>query len=765
MDSGGVDSSEEEQLRRRLAELKAKKQGRDETSQAPGRVGFRIPALYVIAIAILIMALAIYLRSGMLQYMGFFEPDGFFHYSVIEQSIANGFSVPLTSMYSGFPTHNAITEPLGFYYATLIPYAFLQYFGISAYTVQRLVPLAFAIGEIIAAYFLVRYLAKSRTLGLLAMLMVALSGGDAARTSALVYRGDGFITLFVMVAFLLLLRAMDSKGRSKYVYMLLSPTVLGLGTAMWNGAPYAIIAYVLVIILLEIYEFIRGNRERLRDAMALGGLLIVTYAIEHLFRALSIIRLEQGVSSLHFFIFYAPMLLGGIVFYMLLKRRRAFGFGLDTAKRRAAFTGMLALLAAVVILSLFYGYLAEIATGQGLVSAGNAFTQTIEELQPPSLQFLWVSFSLELYLAPIGMLAFVLLSRRRSLEGATHGFANEAFLAFFAYFIVTLYLQINAVRYNAVVSVPIALFAAYAIYALGKPLINVKISKLRMVYPYIVVAAAIILVIALIAYAQTNSEVQADGINQDFLNATLWINANTPKNATFLTLWPDGSVIEGFGQRQSYSDSVAGQGNGVTIFPKFLFNTTPDAAYLEGLHPGYLLVRGFWFQESGGIAQEGNIQNMSQFGFTPLQPMQPQSNAAAHTVTYPFTSSSFNVYMVVNSSNGTRIGAYLSYGSGNYVPLDSVLFYNNDNGSYSYSNVTATGADYVLFITYSQQGSTLSIGSSALLSPRLVQSNFFKLIVLCGYTTCPYDNKNITLSTVYANSDTKIFKVNYLNTT
>jgi hypothetical protein len=103
----------------------------------------------------------------------------------------------------------------------------------------------------------------------------------------------------------------------------------------------------------------------------------------------------------------------------------------------------------------------------------------------------------------------------------------------------------------------------------------------------------------------------------------------------------------------------------------------------------------------------------------------------------------------------------MSYNGGGYVPMDRVLFYNNDNGTYSYANLTTTGANYTLFITYSQQGGALSIGSAALLSPRLPESNFFKLIVLCGYAACPYDNRNVTLTTVYANADTKIFRVNY----
>ena len=41
---------------------------------------------------------------------------------------------------------------------------------------------------------------KDKLFGILSMLFVALSMGDAARTSALIYRGDGFVTIFLILA-------------------------------------------------------------------------------------------------------------------------------------------------------------------------------------------------------------------------------------------------------------------------------------------------------------------------------------------------------------------------------------------------------------------------------------------------------------------------------------------------------------------------------------------------------------------------------------
>ncbi len=783
-------------------------EGANPEAEAQHRSRLRLTLPYVVALSIVIVAVGIYMRSGVLQYTGFFEPDGFFHYSVIEQAITNNLIVPMTSQYSGFPMHNEITEPLGLYYVTLIPYSFLQYFGVTAYAIQRLMPLIFAIAEMVVAYFIVQHLSKSRALGLIAMLMLALSGGDAARTSALVYRGDSFITLFMLLSLLFMFKAIETKeGRKKYAFMLLSPIALGIGTAVWNGSPYTIIVYMLAIILIEIYAFIRGNLNLSKDSMLLGAALIVEYGIQHLFEATKVIRLEQAFSSPHFFIFYAPMVLGGILFYYILKAKRETQI-FSTVRGRSAFLAGISVVAIIVIVGAFYNYLGIIATGNGLVASGNSFTSTIQELQQPTMPYLWVSFSLELFLVPLAFILFALYSNRRAfgaiaiaillfvglyylnymtpstlfwvdvLIGAAafvvvvakhseeeHTVKNAAFVALLAYFVVTFYLQSNAVRFNALVGSPIAIMAAYALYRMGKDINGLKFKAgfLRPFYAYVIVAIIAVGIMTYVSYGQMVTEAQADGINPAFLNATAWIRNSTPTNATFLTLWPDGSVVEGWGHRQSITDSVGGQGNiSVTEFPVFLFSTRPDAAYLEKVHPDYLLVRGFWFQESGGIAQEGSIQNQTDYGFVAMQPLQPEYNTTTHVNRFAFASNVYNAYMLVNATpHGNQIAAYMSYAGNQYVPVNKVLLYNNANGTYSSINVTNAGANYTLLVGYVLSRGSVEVQNAAILASKLPESNFFKLIVLCNTNACPYDNRNITLTTVYANADTKIFKVNY----
>ncbi len=49
---------------------------------------------FLIAAFAAIILLAVFLRIGMLQYQGLFEPDGFYYYSVVMQTVSNHFMVP-----------------------------------------------------------------------------------------------------------------------------------------------------------------------------------------------------------------------------------------------------------------------------------------------------------------------------------------------------------------------------------------------------------------------------------------------------------------------------------------------------------------------------------------------------------------------------------------------------------------------------------------------------------------------------------------------
>ncbi|MGC8669629.1 MAG: STT3 domain-containing protein [Candidatus Micrarchaeia archaeon] len=888
---------------------------------------FNLNNKYVVAlIVILILAIGVIERTSMLKFQGLYEPDGFYYYSIIMQTIAHHYIRPGVSVYSGFPWHNIVAESPGLEYITVIPYMFLHYFGISALSIMRIMPVVFALFEIIAAYYLTRFIVNSKLAGLLAMFFLAVSSGNGARTSALVYRGDSFISLFIMLAMIFMLLALRNRdllirdkntlrrnmlrahigeelvrkhikeekeleSRQKtelaiikthdrseiekfigmhkaemeklfgehikeeemlyasmggteskqqevwvakpFIYTIISAFILSLGVVIWTGSPYIVVVYMLSILFILIYGFIAGNKGLLLSDILLNGGLLFAYALERLFILIHFAPAGITLTGTKFFVFYIPLLLANIAAWYILDRD--FRIAKDPISR-FSLLGIVSIIAIALSLTLFIQYINAMTSTVGInilplpKSVTNtinyAVGQTTQELQRPSWAFLFGSFHVQLILAPLGIILFLFLGHRigktmKHKAGLSINF-NEGMLAMLAYFIVTAFLQYAAIRYNSLFSIPIAIFAAYGTYAIWALLKDIKLTQkvliafmavafdliiiyeiIKKVYPLlttniilIVISAIIIngllayvfiygiyatrksrmdlqnvfvgLMVALLVlnfystYVQSLEVGQADGINAYFLQAMAWMRNNTPSNATVLTMWPDGSVVEALAQRQSYTDSVGGE-NASRIYPfaSFLFNTSQASlSYIEKVHPEYIVARTFWFNELPGIAAEGLVNNVKQYGYNMFQ-----SYSATHnntTEAYIFNSTNYKAEMlIVRANNTTKLFAYMGNSSSQFMePISDVLFYNAT--SYNYSMVKTNSLEALnetLMVMYSSKGIT----GALLFGPELFESNIFKLVYLCNYYTCPY-NGSIRMRAVYMNNDTRIIRVYYNNT-
>ncbi len=723
----------------------------------------------VMALLALVLVLAVYLRLGMLHYQGFFEPDGFFHYAVIRAAVANGYAIPMTLSLSGLPWHNAVTEPLGLYFMTLAPYAALGG-SVSYYTIMRLVPVLFGILDALGAFFLLRHFARSNALALLGAFFVAISAGDIARTAALVYRGDGFITIFMIVALLLMLRAIGNESiRRKALWALGGGITLGIGTMVWGGAPFTIVVYLLGVLLLMSYGFIMANRKLLVDSVVLSLALLATYALQHAWIALRFIRGSEAFASAHFFLFYLPVLLGALVMLYIVDKRERFASIAMNPARRARFLAAAASILIIAVIALYGNYLASIASGGGLVIASGPLTKTIQELQPPTLAFIWGSFGFGTILAPIGVLAYLFWAHRLG-NYAYHAVGRyrlnvtPVFLLMLGYLAATSYLQYNAVRFNSLLAVPVAVFAAYGAWAIYRRLAQVsgRFAAAKYVYAGLIIAALIYG--TLLTYNASFTAAQADGINPQFLTAMSWLKDNTAANATVLAVWPDGSVVEGWANRTSVMDSVGGQ-NATRIagFANFILNTSPDAQYLYAMdRPQYLVARGYWYAELAGIALEGNITNASAYGFNLLDQLSIVNTSTGRE--YEFASNAppyYKAVMVLNGSTGA-ISAGIGAGSTNSLTqIRRVVLYDTNNFTYQIFNATAQTLNYTLLVSYGSSG----LSGGAILGPKLFYSNAFKFTFLCSYSSCGYGSgTNVSMRLLYRNSDTSIYRINYNGT-
>ncbi len=734
--------------------------------------------IYVmVAIAIAIIALAIWLRTGLLQYQGLFEPDAFFYYTAIKQAVANGFVLSKTVALSGYPYHSGFNEAPGVAYMTLIPYYFLRFTGLSLLSVMRWVPIGFGILDAIAAYFLVQYLSKSRVLGLLAMFFVAASSGNIARTAGAVYRGDTFVSFFAMIALIAMLMVLYVDNEKKrYIYTAITALLVSLGPVVWNGGVLVPALFVAATTCIVLYGFVASSQKTLKSGILLLVAMLVAYFLDQVYLAMSVIN-QSVFTSIDFFILYVPLALGAILMYYLISARHTLKQGsigsqlLGSIFNRSVILVFAALILLVVMATFFAPYLKNVLTNGNSIYQQNNVAATTQELQPPTYGFIFASFGLQLYLAPIGVLMFLLFAHVHGntsylRKGKLSVNMNYGFVVIFVYLAASTYLQLGAIRYNSIISIPLALFSAYAIYSIFKLIqpysIVVARADVPLKFVWIgVVFAFLVLQVALTA-GQSFGSVQADGINPYFLQAMVWLSQNTPQNATVLPLWPDGSVVEGWGNRQAFMDSVGGE-NGTRIlqFGQFLFNTSPDQNYLinNAYKPDYILVRNFWFDELGGIAIEANITNLSQYGYDVMSGFSIGGNQSQQI--YQFTSGTYAAQLVVTpNANGTRslVALIAPYGSNQYLPIKHILFINGTTGNYTQIDSNYSQAlNYTLLISLTGR----NITSAVILGQTLPYTNLFRFLVECTYTECNYNAQNVTARVVYANSDSKIIKLTY----
>ncbi|MGC8651667.1 MAG: STT3 domain-containing protein [Candidatus Micrarchaeia archaeon] len=879
-----------------------------------------------IAAVVIILAIGVFERTGMMRFQGLYEPDGFYYYSIITQTIANHYIRPQYSALSGFPTHNIVAESPGLEYITVIPYMLLHYFGITALQIMRIMPIVFALLEIITAYYLTRFIVDSRLAGLLAMFFIAVSSGNIARTAALVYRGDSFISLFLMLALLFMLMALrdadmlyreknalrrrmlrehvgselvrmhqrderelgrrhraelavisghesteveklrslheeeerkqlemhleeeealygrtadmharEARERAPSIwkpisYLLISAFMLSMGVVIWTGSPYIVVVYMFAILFMLVYAFLAGDEHLLLSDVLLSVGLLVAYLLERLFMLMHFAPAGITLTGSKFFVFYAPLLVGTIAAWYLVSRN--FRIARDPISR-LSLLGIIAVIVLALSFTVLLPFVNAMTSTVGIhliplpSSITNTITyavgQTTQELQRPTWAFLFGSFHVQLVLAPLGIILFLLVGGRvgatRKHKAGVYFNFNEGMLVMLAYFTVTAFLQYAAIRYNALFSIPIAIFAAYGTYALWALLrgrfltqkvviafvtvvfdIAIAYELAAKVYPLFATGLAMLVVSAVMVnlllvyvfaysiyatvksrlslqsvfiglmaallvmnfystYVQSISSSQADGINAQFLQAMAWMRSNTPSNATVLTMWPDGSVVEAWAHRQSYTDSVGGE-NASRIYPfaSFLFNMTPASlSYIGRVHPDYIVARSFWFDELGGVAVEGLVQNASAYGYDILTSLKTNRNATASF--YLFNSSLYRAEMIIQNVNGTtKLYAYIGPSSSTLLaPIARVLFYNVSSYTYSIVNTsTRPAANETLMVSYSQRGIT----GATILGQKLFGSNIFKLVYLCDYEGCPY-NGSIRMRDVYMNNDTRIIAVYY----
>lgn len=258
-----------------------------------------------------------------------------------------------------------------------------------------------------------------------------------------------------------------------------------------------------------------------------------------------------------------------------------------------------------ILLTLTVGLIISITIG-GLAyryvqAKPNSLSMTILELQPFSLNFALAAYGPAFILGFFGIGLMIYQAKKaekKELENATY--------VLVALFGIAFVLQLLQVRYEVLLAAPMAIATGIALYWIYKK-IDPHGGKS---------ALYLVLLIVLAQGVGAGKEVltltPAGGITPQFITAMQWLNSNTPTNSSVLTFWSDGSVVEGIGQRQSYTDSVLGLNiTRTTAFARYLYQPPTNQSYILSVNPTFIVARTIWKYEANSIAEEGGLANRS----------------------------------------------------------------------------------------------------------------------------------------------------------
>jgi asparagine N-glycosylation enzyme membrane subunit Stt3 len=181
-------------------------------------------------------------------------------------------------------------------------------------------------------------------------------------------------------------------------------------------------------------------------------------------------------------------------------------------------------------------------------------------------------------------------------------------------FAISLPFQLTDVRWAELLALPASIFAALGLEKLVRLLTQEKGEALA------IMALLLFFLVWQSAISVFGSGL-ADAQNHQYFQALSWIRNNTAKNATFLTLWDDGSLLEGYANRTSYSDSIQGmnESGSMVLFSRFLFAKAGNFTYISEVQPDYLLVRKVWLNYSTSLLAEGSLPSNTPINGTNIQ--------------------------------------------------------------------------------------------------------------------------------------------------
>ena len=671
------------------------------------------------ALLVIAILLAAFYRSFLLHAPLFYASDELYHYSVARNAVENGYIVQQRFPLSGYPNGTLVTEPKGLYYIAIVPYFFLRNF-VSLMSIMRILPLIFGVFDVILVFLIANKLFDKK-IAIIAAFILAANVANIQRTAALIYRGDGFMPLFFLISLYFLILFFE---KNKPVFSFISAAFLSFGSLVWNGATFGYLTFALSLIFLQIFFFLKGDKEKLKLNFWNVFALFFAFLLYSSYKLLGLIYEQPFMHN------FPLVLVATLLFFALLLFLYKSELG-----TKLVFLLFVTLVSLIVLVKFYSTEIENIISGYGLVKPTSPLGKTIAELQPVTIASFITNFGIFFLFMPIGFFALIISlffnsSKKVNVEGS---------IIILTFFSTSFFLAIQSLRFASLLSYSFSLLAAFGFVWVFDLIFNVLKVKNEIIKngSFFIFATVMLCVY----YFDSYPLLQGGNIeyNQYWDSAMKWLGENSPPNSGVIIWWNEGTMVELLAHRAAYIDSVGAQNEErITLFSKLMlspeFNSTLFKNFKNNDAPVFLVTSPLWMWQIRNWLTMTNA-SVANYGFATFAKVTPYANY------FVFTSDDGKWNVFFNISD-----AWIENNFGNkefqsFVVTNSTAIYEKNINS-----------RYVVLLMYNSTSRMFEGGF--LVTKQLANTTYIKLQFYCTPSSCFYPFKQI-----YANQQVKIFYV------
>jgi len=535
-----------------------------------GNFDFRFQHLLIIGILAISVSTSALLRAQPADFgFALHEFDPYFNYRATQYIVDNGFDAYLEwnddMSWHPYGRDVSATSQTGLHYITAV---FYNIFGGNSSLLDFTILFPMIVGSLscIVVFAFVRVIGGT-TAGLLASLMFAISLPILLRGLIGWYKSEPLGLFLGFIAVYLFLSAIKTdKGKISFVKLIFAGIFLSLGFSSWGGIQFFLLPLAIFIIALP---FFKKNNKFLFWAIPTFSISLALSTMFGFERPGMnfILGSSKAIAEGSFISYGAVLIFLPVIFMILVLIVQKFSSTRTKIRNSLIVVGVFVASGISVIISSSQWHNDTLPTFRYLnavnpfLGAEDALTTSVSEHQQTTLDFSFTVLSTFIIFGVIGI--WLLFSNRSKISKVTIPNHMKVFALIFGF--IGLYASSAFVRLELYGSIALIILGSIGLSILLQRILDKPNIAIKLIFCLVIIGLFITPMIVpernWVTYLQdpppvfTGATYHPTG-NNDWFDASLWLQNNTPTDSVIFAWWDWGYFIQSLGERTTLADGA-----------------------------------------------------------------------------------------------------------------------------------------------------------------------------------------------------------------